>query len=567
MNFQQESEAVNDMISKLLGVEQNDLFLERNNNEGNKERKQRLVDKARSRTVKLKGKIWNLNKEDNNINNNNNCNESENKEEIKTSYRKYTISGYLAEEAFQRKVSDIEVPLPELKEELIFSDDSNIDNNNNKDEVIINQRYTPCITTHTPHTSIIDNQININSNNTNNNDNNINMENTNNHNTPQPQSNIINTQPNNDHINLNNEIIINNETPLLQTNNTLSPSQDVSSIIKDIDIEPPILTTPSPFPSTASPIKTSFKQHKTPHQTFTTNIPINSKQKQHHKSNSINFTLTETHQSQCNTKQYNTIKHKSTKQSPNTTTHYKRKTNSIIKHPKSNSVPKYYHYKTTITKPFLERQVSFLKKIESNRTKLKEQIRLKEKENILKTSYNYNNTHNKKNKIKGKKNIINDFNSRNKEWELKKQNKIATMLKQKKEKEEKEIKPHPYKRHKVKYTKQDIKATCERLCTEEINKRLINQRILRKALEPSFKPNINQLQVKKYDIEDNNVMVNVFNNNDNNNNNIHCNTIGHNKRGRNQQFIVLYKDKERKGKHKKSKSQFQIENQIIEITI
>ena len=72
MNFQQESEAVNDMISKLLGVEQNDLFLERNNNEGNKERRQRLVDKARSRTVKLKGKIWNLNKEDNNINNNNN---------------------------------------------------------------------------------------------------------------------------------------------------------------------------------------------------------------------------------------------------------------------------------------------------------------------------------------------------------------------------------------------------------------------------------------------------------------------------------------------------------------
>ena len=29
----------------------------------------------------------------------------------------------------------------------------------------------------------------------------------------------------------------------------------------------------------------------------------------------------------------------------------------------------------------------------------------------------------------------------------------------------------------------------------------------------------------------------------------------------------MYKDKERKGRHKKSKSQFQIENQIIEITI
>ena len=106
------------------------------------------------------------------------------------------------------------------------------------------------------------------------------------------------------------------------------------------------------------------------------------------------------------------------------------------------------------------------------------------------------------------------------------------MLKQKQEKEEKEIKPHPCKRHKVKYTKKDIEATCERLCTEEINKRLINQRILRKALEPSFKPNINQLQVRKYDIDSNNLSLNGFNNDDNYN--IRWNTIGNNKRCNNQ---------------------------------
>lgn len=239
------------------------------------------------------------------------------------------------------------------------------------------------------------------------------------------------------------------------------------------------------------------------HNSYKTNVPqkdqklTNKKSKHYYKNNSMDFTLTESQSIKYNKTETSTLKNSTSKQSSS----YKKKKqvpqlNTIKTFPISNL------YKKKINKPFLERQESFLKKIKINRTKLQKQLFQQEQENILHTSHLHSLQKKKRISAKNLTETIDEFNLRNKEWEQRKQNKIASLVKQKQMEEAKEIQSYPYKKHKLKYTKKDIRKSCERLHKEDIDKRLLNKKMLQQAFELSFQPYTNKYHNKKLNKSD-----------------------------------------------------------------
>lgn len=190
-------------------------------------------------------------------------------------------------------------------------------------------------------------------------------------------------------------------------------------------------------------------------------------------------------------KHQTTTKPKATIQSKPTKQHQVLFTNPPI-YPIKIKSPKKLNY--TITKKFLDRQKSFLKRIDAKKKKLSNEIISKEAKelNIIGAKCN--------------KKLTNDYIKHHidqmNEWEHKRLEHIEelkkSLLNESKENEEekecKSFKRRKQKLHSVNYTEKDISEVCNRLYKEEQVKRKEKSDYLQKIFQPTFTPMLNSFK-------------------------------------------------------------------------